>query len=75
VLIGWDFEGHDHPVRGRLDIHVVWGLAIEQLIAVVLVVWAVGRERQVLHGWAGGRTREFAGVNGDVIVCWVSGLR
>ena len=45
VLIRWDFEGHDHPIRGGLYIHVVWGLAVEQLVTVVLVVWAVGRER------------------------------
>lgn len=45
VLIQWDFEGHDHPIRRGLDIQVVWGLAIENLIAVVLVVRAVSRER------------------------------
>ena len=49
MLTWWDFEGHDHPVRGRLDIHVVWGLAVEHLMTVVLVVWAVGGKRQVLH--------------------------
>ena len=45
MLTRRDFERHDHPVGGRLDIHVIWGLAIEHLNTVVPVVWAVGRER------------------------------
>ena len=72
MLIRGDFEGHDHPVRGRLDIRVVWGLAVVHLNSVVTVVWAVGRERQVLHGWAGGGTWESSDVNGDVVVYRVS---
>ena len=68
MLIRRDFEGHDHPVRRRLDVHVVRCLAIEYLITVILVVRAVGREREVLHRWAGGSTRKLTGVNGNMVV-------
>ena len=75
MFIRWNPEGHNHPIGGRLDVRVVWGFAVKHLVTVVLVVWTIGGERQVLLRWGRGSSWRLASTNDDMVVYWASESR